>query len=142
MADLISHIQQAKHNKDCAAHFFEDNPSNRDWAITAAFYSAVHYIEACFTSIQEIGHTEDACGNQEKHGFRTRMVRKHYPVAWKSYRKLQDASYIVRYIVKDIPGKQRFSLAYYTADDAEKMLTTELENIISNLQKGSGINLS
>lgn len=57
MALLADHIRQANHNQECAKFMLGDT-TMRDWAITAAFYSAIHFVEAGFTTIAAIEHSE------------------------------------------------------------------------------------
>ena len=56
----MSHIDQANHNEQCAQFLIDDSPQFRDWAITAAFYSAVHLAEASFSTRSDIGHSATA----------------------------------------------------------------------------------
>jgi hypothetical protein len=143
VADLIDHIHQAQHNEECANFLIRDKPNYRDWAITAAFYAAVHLVEACFTSRGDIGHTEMAQdrGNKEMHQYREDKVRELARPAYNSYRKLREASRFVRYIAKDKAG-HRFALDYYDKNAAHKLITIDLPNIRTELAKAFGINLS
>lgn len=131
MADLLDHIKQAKHNQGFAEQLDRDQGLRHwDWLITIAFYSAIHYVEAFFVTTS-IGHTEKACRNENQHSFRQQTVRTFLGHnCWKSYRKLQDASYYVRYLAHAI-SKQKPGIAvtYYSRRDASDMLKLELKNI-------------
>ncbi|MBP8972983.1 MAG: hypothetical protein KBH93_03840 [Anaerolineae bacterium] len=136
MADLISHIEQARHNEECANFLLENAPEFRDWAITAAFYAAVHLVEACFTSRRDIGHTEtarDRAQDEEKHRYRARKVRELARGAYDSYKDLYEASSNVRYLTKPIE--------YYDQEAAQKFVRKHLLNVRTELEKAFGLNL-
>ncbi|MEW6579651.1 MAG: hypothetical protein AB1435_10705 [Chloroflexota bacterium] len=138
MADLISHIEQARHNEKCANYLLENAPEFRDWAITAAFYAAVHLVEACFTSQGDIGHTETAlerrAKDEEKHRYRARKVKELAHGAYDSYRGLYEASSNVRYLTKPIE--------YYDEEAARKFVRKHLFNVRTELEKAFGLNLT
>ncbi len=48
MPDTESHVSRYKHNLDVLKSPELCKPENRDWAITVAFYAAVHIIESYF----------------------------------------------------------------------------------------------
>lgn len=136
MADLISHIEQARHNEKCANYLLENAPEFRDWAITAAFYAAVHLVEACFTSRRDIRHTEiapDRARDKEKHRYRARKVKELARGAYDSYRGLYEASSNVRYLTKPIE--------YYDQEAAHKFVRKHLLNVRAELEKAFGLNL-
>jgi hypothetical protein len=144
VTDLVSHIEQAKHNEKCAYFLMEKAPEFRDWAITAAFYAAVHLVEACFTSRSEIGHTEvaqDRASNEEKHRFRSRKVRELANNAYPSYRKLFEASYNVRYLTKSSSGGQQSAIQYYDEAAARKLVHEDLVKVRTELEKAFELNL-
>jgi predicted HD phosphohydrolase len=140
VADLLEHLTQAKHNLDCAAKFIRDTQC-RDWAITAAFYSAVHFAEAGFTAT-DIGHSDaKRPQDEEPHAYRERLVREKYgDICYKSYRKLRNASYNVRYL-PDWRTRLGTGLDYYSQTDAEKFLTIELPQVRQEIQKAASVNL-
>ena len=140
MADLVDHVAQAKHNLDCATQFIRDTQC-RDWAITAAFYSAVHFAEAGFTSTN-IGHSDaKRPQDEEPHAYRERLVREKYgDTCYRSYRKLRVASYNVRYLA-DWRSRTGTGLDYYSQTDAEKFLTVELPQVRQEIQWTIGVNL-
>lgn len=136
MADFIAHITQAKHNERCANYLLENAPEFRDWAITAAFYAAVHLVEACFTSRHDIGHTEtalDRAQDEEKHRYRARKVKELARGAYDSYKGLYEASSNVRYLTKPIE--------YYDQEAARKFVRKHLLNVRTELEKAFGLNL-
>lgn len=46
MPSRSDHISKAEHNERFAQKVDQTLPSYRDWAVTAYFYSALHYVEA------------------------------------------------------------------------------------------------
>ncbi len=133
MADFIDHLHQAQHNMDCAKRLVS-NPQDRDWAITAAFYSAVHFAEAGFNN-NEILHSESKCPSTiSPHKFRENMVKAKFGnICFRSYRKLFDASYNVRYLPMTY-STTGIALDYYSQADAIKFIDTELATIIKEIQ--------
>jgi len=140
VADLLDHVAQAKHNLDCAAKFVQDTQC-RDWVITAAFYSAVHFVEAGFTATS-IGHSDTKRPqDEEPHAYRERLVREKYgDTCYKSYRKLRIASYNVRYLA-DWRTRTGTGLDYYSQTDAERFLKVELPRVRQEIQNAIGVNL-
>ena len=141
MADFIDHVGQAKHNLSCAKKFLDDNRC-RDWAITAAFYSALHFVEAGFT-ITNIIHTDlNRPQNESPHTFRMREIKNEFgKKCWFSYRKLFDASYNVRYLAL-WNSKTGEALSYYSQNDVKSFIENELGVIRREIQTISGLDLS
>ncbi len=85
------HIKQAKHNRDLIEALDPTSPLFTDWIVTAAFYVAVHLIEAWFA-------------NKNKH-FRTHTERDEWGgkvaefrrVVWPNYKELERHSRNARY---------------------------------------------
>jgi hypothetical protein len=126
MANYLDHLNQAEHNESFAAQL-DANPNLQhwDWLITVAFYAAVHYVEALFFFHNDIVHTELACPEHDKHAFRARKVRALLgDKCWRSYRKLQDASYNARYLAFAQPTK--IAVQYYSRNDAKNMYSIHL----------------
>jgi hypothetical protein len=143
MADLVAHVQQASHNERCANYLLATAPDARDWAITAAFYAAVHLLEACFTSVP-VGHTESAPdrGDEDPHTYRSRKVRELAGSAYVSYKKLLNASYHVRYLPATAPGGSRFALEYYDISAARTLVQSSLAEVRAQLQQSFDLDLS
>lgn len=141
MADFIDHVNQAKHNLMCAEKFLA-NSQCRDWAITAAFYSALHFVEAGFTTTN-ILHTDFRRPQDESlHTYRMRQVKDKYgKECWLSYRKLFDASYNVRYLAL-WNSQMGGALDYFNHNDAKNFIEKELGVIRREVQTISGIDLS
>ena len=141
MANLPDHVAQAKHNLDCAEKFLQGGGCD-DWAITAAFYSAVHFAEAGF-AMTEIEHTESSCPDgEEPHAYRARAIKENFGVpCWKSYRKLREASFNVRYLALWKSGRIGTALGYYSPNDASQFVKQDLLTVRREIQK-SGVNLN
>jgi hypothetical protein len=124
VAEFDAHVAQARHNEECAKAIMETNANARDWAITAAFYAAVHLAEACFATRSDIGHTESAQdrAGQEMHRYRRTKIFRIAPNAYRSYDKLLTASQNVRYLLNNVRGAGPPSLRYYDEAAARKML--------------------
>lgn len=143
MADLISHINQANHNENCANFLIDTAPQFRDWAITAAFYAAVHLAEACFTTQRDIGHTESAPdrGDVEKHTYRREKVRLLARGAYGSYKRLFDASFAVRYLERSGSGIHTSAAQYYNVPAVRKLVKEHLPVVRTELEKSLNVNL-
>lgn len=107
MSGLSTHNAQAEHNEKLADKL--SNTNFIDWSITCAFYAALHYAEAVFTSIPEVLHGEE-CYNkfrskmssldidQGLHVFRENLIGKKFPKIKNEYHHLRMASYNARYL--------------------------------------------
>ena len=144
MADLLAHVEQARHNETCANLILATDVNARDWAITAAFYSAVHLVEAGFTTMHNIGHSEMAAdrGKRGLHKYREDKMLGVSRPAYDSYRKLSNASYNVRYLPSTAPGGSLFALLYYKEPEVRKMLEVYLPTVRSELERALGVRLS
>lgn len=104
MADFNVHVQQADHNKAVSVHLLGQE-SFHDWAITAAFYSAIHYFEAWIFNRPE-KHCEENVPVNEKgearftvHAWREKLVFGGLSKeAFRAYRQLREASETARYL--------------------------------------------
>jgi hypothetical protein len=134
--DLPAHVAQAKHNEQCANFLLiQEHARYRDWAITAAFYAAVHLAEACFTTIPKTARTGSAAdlADEGKHTYRQRKIKELAFPAWRSYRKLQDASYNLRYLAR---SDWR---AYYNAEAARLLIQDHLPRVRFELERAFGV---
>jgi hypothetical protein len=138
-------MRQAEHNERVANHL-AGSPEMYDWGITAAFYSAIHYLEAKFFSLPAILHTETSIpeGSDGKlqytaHAWRQAVVREKFPpTVYKAFRKLRENSEIARYLSHaqsgpgwsplDVPATQ-----FFKQGDAHNMLRKELHDVKSGV---------
>ncbi len=93
MADYTVHLSQAEHNEEVANRLVKEPPYH-DWGITAAFYSAIHYLE-CWLFNRPEEHTEtgipvnpDGKLLYTAHAWREKIIEeKLNKDAFKSFRK-------------------------------------------------------
>jgi hypothetical protein len=142
VADFIDHLNQAKHNLECAKSFLKIRNAH-DWAITAAFYSAIHFVEAGFTAINSIEHTEVATPrHMSHHEFRQRTVLQHFGNdCYRNYRKIKEASHNVRYLALH-RSQTGISLDYYPPIEASRFVNENVNKVRRDVQNKCGLDLS
>jgi hypothetical protein len=144
MADFSVHVAQAKHNEQVAGHLLK-TVGYHDWAVTACFYAAIHFVEARCWYIIDIKHTDitipvDGAGKLQysPHAWRQQLIRDRFTeVVWRSYRKLQTNSEAVRYLAtRGGPGPgpgpvflNAPATDYISQQDVRKLVEKELQNI-------------
>ena len=97
------HLKQAYHNETLASRFGSSDLNAYDWAITALFYCALHFVDAYLFELRGInpeGHTAryDRATGRTVPG-RNGLVKMHIPVIHKDYLKMYSASRRARYDV-------------------------------------------
>lgn len=113
MSRRTVHIQQAHHNEAMAHELISSGYRYRDWTIIAAFYAALHYLEARLHddppfSIPQLGlpifHTDDIVRQPNipvrlsPHGWRNILLESNCDVnTGDAYRNLRQASEMARY---------------------------------------------
>lgn len=145
MAVFSVHISQAKHNERVGNHL-AGSPEMYDWGITAAFYSAIHYLEAKFFSLPRILHTEtniprspDGELEYTAHAWRQQLIRLHLPRdVYRAFRKLRESSETVRYLSygqvgQGLPAAKVPSMQYFGQKDAQNMLHKDLQCLKAGL---------
>ena len=138
--DLLNHLQQAEHNRDCALFLLHQN-NKWDWAITAAFYAALHFTNAAFLS-ENKPVPEKVDDNQTRHTLHATHVKNVFGNnCYRIYRKLMDASNDVRYI-RDYSDSQNIpSLTYYSKKDAENLVNNQLQVLFTEVDNSASIDL-
>jgi len=142
VADYIVHLSQAEHNEEVANKLVKEPPYH-DWGITAAFYSAIHYLEGWLFNRPE-RHTETSIpvGQDGKflytpHAWREKIIEKELSKdTFKSFRKLRDASETARYlnlyrisprqITQLTPWIDKPASDYFRPEDAETIVGKDL----------------
>ena len=147
MADYSVHLSQAKHNEELAKKLVLESPFH-DWGITAAFYASIHYIE-CWLFTRSEKHTEtsipvgsDGRFKYSPHSWREKIAEKNFTEkAWKSFRKLRDASETARYLslVRIAPQQKPQWLGkpapeHFSPDSAKRLVETDLSVIRNELK--------
>ena len=140
MPSYQAHLHQAQHNEGLLSELLT-SLSYKDWLITVAFYSAIHYVEAAFFNNPTIVHT-DTCipidpntgkWSHSPHNWRMRLLRDNYPeYAWRSFRNLYNESYVARYLLTF--GTQGVAVTTdahprWTDNEARDFVDVDLSNI-------------
>lgn len=84
------HLTQAARNESLSLAL---EAQYSEWAVTALFYAALHYVEAYFDRHATSGQPRHHTGHVE----RTRAVRLRIPTVYRSYRWLMELSRDARY---------------------------------------------
>lgn len=146
MADYNVHLSQAKHNEEVANKLVNEPPYH-DWGITAGFYAAIHYLE-CWLFDKKEKHTEtsipvDPDGKllYTAHAWREQIIQKRLSKdAFKSFRKLRDASETARYLSLYRIGAGRSpnwldkpASDYFKPEDAKTLVEKDLNTFKNEL---------
>ena len=88
------HLRQARHNEQYLLTFDLATSLYLDWAITAIFYTALHYLRSLmsrllFTNVSGYGDMDKA--------FDRLSLLKRNPAIYADYRQLKDDSWAARY---------------------------------------------
>ena len=95
MPSRDEHLGQARRNKEfCDAAEPLSDYDHRDWVVTAAFYAALHLVDAVLAG--------DGL-HPALHSTRDSHVRRHCRNAYPDYRSLKDLSRNSRYSCGDVP---------------------------------------
>ena len=92
---IQDHLTQAHHNEDLAQQLGRTPLEMYDWAITALFYSILHFVDAYLLQYHNIspkGHTR-----RGKIPGRAECVKQYLPQIYDAYKILYDASVRARY---------------------------------------------
>lgn len=134
MSDELSHLAQAVHNQDTINHLLNAPSDQSDWIATAAFYKALHLVEAVFANDKKISH-----GHNHETRERILKVYREYSDIGKHYRILWSISMVSRYLQgKDSKSYHAFS-EYMTADEVKSKV---LGHLLHQVQKGAIKHLS
>lgn len=96
MPSQKQHLSQASHNEKLVSNYKLLDSEFTDWAITALFYSALHYVEAYFATKYNWHH--------RKHEKRNPAIRRCLPHCYDDYKQLKYDSEEARY------NNRRFSI--------------------------------
>lgn len=66
MATKEKHVEKADRNASFAKSLPLDNQANIDWAVTALFYSGLHYVEAYLEKNGTSAHLHDTHGKRDR----------------------------------------------------------------------------
>lgn len=128
--NMQMHIAQGDHNRRLAMELCNTGLSCRDWCITIAYYSAMHYVEfwlkteLCFdTSTKLRPHTE-----------RNHKVTEHLSAdTARSYKKLYNLSNTLRYISSG--GEMAASVAgeWLSHEAVSTAIERDLDKVITEI---------
>jgi hypothetical protein len=95
MGTIADHKRKWLHNRKFIATI---DPANADWMVVAAFYTAIHAIEALFS--------KDRVTHEGSHSDRNFILRtrQRYHSIWQPFRLLYEASLPARYDCAAGPG--------------------------------------
>ncbi len=93
LAKEEDHIACANRTQKTIGYLLPDKATNSPWIATAAFYKAVHIVEAVFSNDSSIGHTSD----HDRREGALKSARK-YEHIYKNYAVLKHASTNARYL--------------------------------------------
>ena len=141
MSSYQAHLYQAQHNEGLLSELMA-SLSYKDWLVTVAFYSAIHYVEAAFFNNPAIGHTDTSIPtdpntgrwSDSPHNWRMSLLEKHYPKdVWKGFRSLYNESWVARYLVTQ-PGQRGIEVTtdaqtHWSDDEARDFVNIDLSNI-------------
>ena len=138
---MTNRLQHAKHNED-ACNYLHQNGEFRDWVITTAFYSALHYIlyevlplkvngktyktfSKYYKEIVEVNNAELQI-QISKHDAQLDLVKERIPDAYESYRWLYESCMNSRY--------NDYKVSKRKADETIKHLTM-IKSHLTKLKK-------
>ena len=142
MPSYQAHLYQAQHNEGLLSELLA-SLSYKDWLVTVAFYSAIHYVEAAFFNNPAIGHTDTSIpmdpntgkSLHSPHIWRMKLLENNYPkYVWKCFRSLYNASWIARYLLQ--PSGITVTTdaqTHWTDNEARDFAHVDLINIKSGL---------
>lgn len=95
MATETNHIECANRTQQTIRHLLSDLATHSPWIATAAFYKALHIVEAVFSNDRAIQHTSN-------HGERDEAIKttRKYHHLYRHYTPLYWASQNARYLLK------------------------------------------
>lgn len=139
MAECEIHLIQADHNRDCARMLTANPPAAyRDWAVIAAFYAALHYLEALLTTTEE----KHSLGS---HADRVKLAGTYLGSAYFTYWNLYQTSRDLRYLEKNnsadkVCGKwlPKTEVRTMVRDDLDK-LRDYVTGAIEEYEKRAGV---
>jgi hypothetical protein len=142
MAEPITHEKQAQHNEKIATKLV--NSPFIDWAVTCAFYSALHYVESKLIDHPKAGHSEkkfeelkETMQEQLKiksvHAYREFMVGQLFPNVRTQYSQLRYMREAVSYIEK---SNKKCGFEFITPATAKKAIQ-DLKEIRDEVKKAN-----
>jgi len=118
MAAKGAHVRQAEHNETFYSQLL--TTEFLDWAVTAIFYSALHYVDGYLAT----KNINPKFAHPPTHEVRTPLVGRESNLRhiWPQYRRLKDKSEAARYRIK-----------HFTQGEVEGLKENEFEVIKSHI---------
>ena len=130
MADFLAHLHQAKYNKIFAIELARSGV-RRDWAITVAFYAALHFAEAGLIGKNKISTTDKNLNDDKALDTRRAdlLLASYGDLPYRKYKKLMNESSRARYLDNqsanfDDPPAQ----GYFPREVVDDLINNELES--------------
>jgi len=134
-------LHQAQHNEGLLSELMT-SLSYKDWLVTVASYSAIHYVEAAFFNNPAIKHTDTSIPTDPNtgrwrytpHNWRMNLLENNYPEdVWRSFKSLYNESWVARYLVTQL-GRRGIPVTtdaetHWTDDEARDFVNIDLSNI-------------
>jgi hypothetical protein len=131
MPDETVHILLAKHNQDLINHLLPNKSDFHDWITIAAFYKALHIVEAVFYNNNEIRH-----GHNHENRESFLKTNNKYRKIYMHYRPLWAAATIARYLEGPrIDTVNNFSDYLSPEEVVTQMLNNHLQQIEKSAKK-------
>jgi hypothetical protein len=118
-ATSADHLKKAEENKRFGMGMVSTHPTAAGWALTAFFYSALHFTEAYLREVSVV---------TEKHSERTDVIkgRPELSKIYSHYRHLSDCGYNARYMF-NVYGKRDIEQALPSLEAVERHIKTLLQ---------------
>jgi hypothetical protein len=120
MATEGDHIRLANRNHELLLKLLADG-GFPDWAVTVAFYKAVHVVEAAFASLKV--HSASHTAREEM------LKRPRFKGLWKDYSHLLTASRIARYLSSSGAGEFHSFSDYLDLEGVKKLVRKRLYGV-------------
>lgn len=134
----MDYINQAKHNKACASELAQTG-RYKDWAVTATFYSAIHYVEAGLEWMRRSHPNKNCPAGVSIHDVREAIVKSMFRNCYYQYRDLRIASQNARYLQDNVAGS---ASSYFTQAAVNEFITVNLQQVQNEVERVAKCSLS
>jgi hypothetical protein len=112
MPSQIQHEEQAQRNETFFQSLDSTEPINREWIVTAAFYAALHWIEAYFDNRYSRHSTSHRARNDDVMRFGLPIASEYFDLYWASRQARYD---LYRFTQEEV--EELINLAYQPLRD-------------------------
>jgi hypothetical protein len=127
----VAHLWQAGRNERLARQLLSEL-GYKEWAVAVTFYSALHYVEAAFSGIANIRHSETSMPlgwKKSIHAWREDLIFQNFAGIRNEYRKLSNSSMIARYLSSGGTAIGQPVEDFFSDDDVGKFIDRDLDKI-------------